>query len=303
MPTSSFPARPALILFFGVFCGSSAVIFIKANSDHPSLIATYRLLLASAFLFPLYLKERRDFQGEYGWRQIGWSALPGIMLAVHFITWAAGVHLTKVSNASLIVNMTPAAMPFFLWIFYGERINRREMIGTLVALTGLGVLAASRLIISLESALGDLVCFFSMLCFAAYLALGRRNSGRLPLWLYMVPLYFIAGVACLVSAIPLVNPLKPYLPMDVILFFALALIPTVIGHTILNYSMKHFRGQIVGIANLGQIIFATILGFLIFSDAPHPAFYPAAALIVTGVLIAISSGYKKQEINENKKEA
>lgn len=282
------------ILLFGVLCGSSAVIMIKANHENPFLIAAYRLLIAAAVLFPLFLREKRNYKGYYGWRQVRWSLLPGLLLALHFITWNIGVQLSPVANASLIVNTTPAVMPFFLWFFYRERINRREILGTLLALAGLTILAFIRADLTDANLQGHLICFISMLFFAAYLALGRRNSGRLPLWLYMVPLYFFAGLICLTGALPFVNPIKAYSLPNILLFVGLAFIPTIGGHTILNYSMKNFRGQVVSVANLGQILFAALLGFLFFGEIPGPTFYITAFLIIGGVLVTITSAYQRR---------
>jgi drug/metabolite transporter (DMT)-like permease len=288
------PARIAL-LFFGVFCGATAVIMIKASDESPLLIAAYRLLLATLFLSPLFFLQKQNTNLHYGKEQVAWSALPGIFLAAHFITWTIGVPLTQVSNASLIVNMTPVVMPFFLWLFFRERVNRKEVLGTLLAISGLVVLALSKPDFSLANNRGDLICFFSMLCLAAYLALGRKNGGRLPIWLYMVPLYLIAGLICLAIALPFINPIKSYSLHNLLLILGLALIPTIGGHTTLNFSMKYFRGQVVSVANLGQIIFASIMGFLFFKEVPPPAFYLTAALIISGVLFALFKGNDNRE--------
>ncbi len=226
---------------------------------------------------------------------MGWSVLPGIFLAVHFITWTIGIPMTQVSNASLIVNMTPVVMPFFLWLFFREKVNRKEVLGTLLAISGLVVLALSKPDFSFANNLGDLVIFFSMLCLAAYLALGRKNGGRLPIWLYMVPLYLIAGLICFGIALPFINPIKTYSMHNLLLIFGLAIIPTIGGHVTLNYSMKYFRGQVVSVANLGQIIFASIMGFLFFKEVPPPAFYITAALIISGVLVALFKGNSTTE--------
>jgi drug/metabolite transporter (DMT)-like permease len=292
--TATHTPLQVFLLAFGVFCGSSAVIMIKASDEQPMLVASYRLLVAAVVLFPFYLRDRRIYQGPYGWKHIGWSAVPAAALAIHFITWVVGVHMTQVANASLIVNMTPAVMPFFLWIIYRERVNRLEILGTVFALGGMILLGSSRANLSGESLAGDLMCFFSMLCLAVYMALGRRNSARLPLWLYMVPLYFIAGLICLLCALPFINPIKSYTTQNILLILGLGLVPTVIGHTLLNFSMKNFRGQVVSIANLGQVVFSTITAFLLFAESPQPVFYPSAALILTGVVIGLYGSFRKR---------
>jgi drug/metabolite transporter (DMT)-like permease len=286
------------LLGLGIFCASTAVILIKSNDDSPFLIAAYRLLIASAILTPIFLKERSNFSGPYGWEQVRIALLPGLALALHFITWNIGIQLTPVSNASLIINMTPVAMPFFLWIFFRERVNRKEIIGTVLVLSGLIWLGIASHNVSLASFRGNLICFGSMLFLALYMALGRRNNARLPLWLYMVPLYLTAGLICLGSATFFINPIKAYSLKNVIIFFALGVIPTIGGHGILNYSMKFFRGQVVSIAYLGQIIFATIMAFFIFGEVPIPAFYLTALLIISGVVVTLSSGYQRRSITQ-----
>jgi drug/metabolite transporter (DMT)-like permease len=281
------------LLIFGVFCGSTAVIMIKASTEQPYLVASYRLLVAAVVLSPFFFRELREYPEKYGWKQLGWSALPALTLALHFMSWVVGARMTPVANASLIINLTPVAMPFFLWIIFRERVNRLEVGGTLLTLAGLVVLNGLTLNVSQTNFTGNLICFGSMLAFGCYLALGRKNSARLSLWLYMVPLYLMAGIICLLCALPFVNPIKVYSLSNTLLIIGLGLIPTVLGHTLLNYSLKYFRGQVVSVTNMGQMVFAVFLGYLIFGEIPRPVFYASAALIVFGVLIVLYSGHIK----------
>jgi drug/metabolite transporter (DMT)-like permease len=297
------PVVRAILLIFGVFCGSTAVIMIKASDEHPLLVASYRLLVAAAALLPFFIRDLKYTAAPYGWKQVGWSALPAVALAVHFMSWVIGARMTQVANASLIANLTPVAMPFFVWIFFSERINRQEIIGTLFTLAGLIILTSSNFQVSKTNFIGDLICFGSMLAFAFYLALGRKNGSRISLWLYMVPLYLIAGIICFLCALPFINPIKSYTLANLLYMVGLGLIPTVLGHTILNYSLKTFRGQVVSVTNLTQPLFAGFLGFFIFHEAPKTVFYGAAGLIITGVIIVLlaSRSYARAALLEKEK--
>lgn len=283
-PISTQVFWPGLLLFLGVLAGSTAVIMIKASTEFPLLIASYRLFVAAVVLSPLFFREVRRSETAYTWKQVGWSALPALALAVHFMTWVIGARMTQASNASLLVNMLPVALPFFLWVFYRERVTKVEVIGSLIAVSGVFLLSGASFRASPQTFLGDLVCLGSMLAFAVYMALGRKNAGRISLWTYLVPLYTMAGVMCLIVALFFINPIKAYEPHNLLYMLGLGIIPTVIGHSILNYSMKFFRGQVVGIANLGQIIFAMIMGFIFFQEIPAPIYFAAAGLILCGIL-------------------
>lgn len=283
-----------LLLFLGVFAGSTAVIFIKTSDEHPLLLASYRLLVAAGVLSPLFFRQLRQRPQPYTRKEFSWTILPGLVLVAHFISWAIGARMTTAANASLVINLSPVAMPFFLWLFYREVVNRAEVAGTLLSMAGLGVLVGGNFRLDQSSFWGEIIIFGSMLAFAAYLALGRRNSARLPLWLYLVPLYTIAGVVSFIVALFFVNPIKAYTIPNIIAILGLGIIPTVIGHTLLNFSMKHFRGQVVGVANLGQIVFAGIMGVIILGEVPSGVFFLAAALIFAGVLIVLLSNNKKR---------
>jgi len=281
----------AALLVFGVMCGSTAVIMIKASTEHPFLVTAYRLLIAAACLSPFFFRELARSETRYTWRELSWSALPALALSAHLISWVYGARMTAVANASLIANLTPVAMPFLIWIFYREKVRKLELLGTAFTLVGLFILTSANLRVSKEHFTGDLICFVSMLGFAVYLALGRKNGARLGLWLYMVPLYFIAGMIALICALFVVNPIKAYTFENVMYLLGLGLIPTVIGHTILNYSMKFFRGQVVSVTNLGQPVFAGLQGFLFFGETPSLVYYFAAVIVVSGVLIVLNQGW------------
>jgi drug/metabolite transporter (DMT)-like permease len=284
-----------LLLLFGIICMSTAIIMIKASTEQPLLVASYRLLIAAVVLSPLFFRDLRTFRASYGWKQLRGSLIPAVILAVNFTSWVIGARMTQVASASLISNLTPVAMPFFLWAFYKERITRNEVIGTIFTLTGLVVLSGSSLSLSQTNFIGDLVCLVSMLTFVGYLTLGRKNGSQMSLWLYMVPLYFFAGLLCLICALPFVNPIKTYSLPNILYMVGLGLVPTVFGHTILNYSMKFIRGQVVSVTNLSQPIFSSLLGFLIFGERPQPILYVSAVFILIGVLIVLFSGYSKRD--------
>lgn len=109
---------------------------IKASATHPSVLSAVRLTLAGALLTPLFLREHRRHRATLpaGWLRR--TTPPALVLAVHFISWAYGARMTLTAQASLIVNLAPVALPFFLWWLMDERINRREVAGTALALTG-----------------------------------------------------------------------------------------------------------------------------------------------------------------------
>ena len=125
-----------------------------------------------------------------------------------------------------------------------------------------------------------------MLLFALYLSLGRRNRDIPSIWLYVVPLYAMAGLVCLVAGAPRLPSVSPSL-REWLLLLALAVVPTILGHSLLNGAMKHFRGNVVSVCNVGQFFFAGVIAWVVFGELPKPVFWPAALLVVAAGVIAL----------------
>lgn len=279
--------RHFLLLLFGVMICSTAVIMMNASHTHPFVLAALRLLLATGIMAPIAWREYRKHTGAFTREHLRRTWLPSLVFALHMLTWAVGARMTIVAQASLIVNFAPAVIPFFLHWLVGERINRAEITGTLIALAGVFALGIRDALAGGGHIWGNVMCFGSMLLFAWYLALGRKNRDFPSIWLYMTPVYAQAGVICAVVALPWWHTYAATDTTEWSLMLGLALLPTMIGHTILNASMRHLRGQIVSLCNVGQFIFAGIMAWFLFNQLPPLSFYLASTLVVIGVTIVV----------------
>ncbi|MEI6809880.1 MAG: DMT family transporter [bacterium] len=281
------------ILILGVFACSTAVIMIRLSELNPILLSSYRLLVAAMLLLPLFLRDYRASGGKQSlWSLFTRALVPGLFLGAHFIFWIVGARKTPSTNSSLVVNMVPVVMPFCLYLLSRERLNRWEYAGTALSVAGLAVLAGTDLNLSADYFAGDAFCLVSMLLLAVYLALARRNSSGSTLWLYLVPVYLIGGLFCLACGFAFAGPLDGISGSDALYVLGLAAVPTVVGHTSMNYCMRKMRGQAVAIAGLGQFVFAGILAYFILKEIPSIMFYPASVLVVVGSVIAIRFGPK-----------
>ena len=269
-----------LILIIGVFACSTAVIFLRTSSWPPMLLAAARLLAATLFLSPVYFiaRKREAIATSTAIKNSFW---PAVMLALHFMSWIVGVRMTTATNATLIVNLVPICMPFMLYLLIREKPNRYEYISTAIAMLGLAIIAIDDLNLSIDHFYGDLVCFASMLAFAFYLALARFYQHSKSIWLYVIPIYGISGIMCLCTSFAFEDWSAVSLDAEEWAYIAaLGIIPTIIGHSILNLAMRWYRGQFVSVINLGQFIFAGLMAWPIFDEIPRYPFICAALCIV-----------------------
>jgi drug/metabolite transporter (DMT)-like permease len=268
---------------------ASSVLFIKASTLTPAVLAASRLLIAAVILVPLWLRERRRAETRPSW----WDTvrpvlLPALFLGLHFISWNAGARGTLAGNASLVVNLVPVVMPVLAWLFLSEKINRRELAGTMLALAGVAVLGFSDYRFSPEHLVGDAVCFGSMCLYSVYLIAARKRAKPGQLFSYLSPLYGTAGLICLVYALILDPQTQPITALDPWMVAGLVAGPTLLGHSIANWSMTRFRAQTVGLVNVTQFVFAGVMSFFVFGEVPKPLFYLTGILVVAGAVMAFS---------------
>lgn len=276
-----------LLLLSGVFFCSTSVILILSSQLPPSLLAAYRLFFAAILLFPPFFLAWRKHREAFPLANLRRCIIPAILLAVHFISWTLGARLTYIANATLIINLTPAVMPFLAHFLIKEPVSRREILGTCVSLSGVVILSANAFSIDPQFLWGNVVCFASMTTFAAYLAYGRINKDFPSIWLYMVPIYALASLICFAySAATLPSLMLPNW-QEAGWMLSMALLPTILGHVALNHSLRHFDAQTLAVVNLHQFVFAGIMGWLIFDDIPPILFFISAVICITGAIMVV----------------
>jgi drug/metabolite transporter (DMT)-like permease len=276
------------VLFVGQAIASTAVLLIKINEFHAFSLAAYRLLFAAVVASPLFVAELRKHNRPLDWSLFRPAILPGVFLAVHFLSWNIGARNTIAANASLIVNMLPVFLPLVVVVVTKERPKWFELLATGIAIAGLLVLYIPSFQGSRETLLGDLVCFGSMLLLASYLALGRKNRRARGLWLYLVPVYVVAGTVALAVAFLAGAPVgTDFVLVNVLTLAGLVVGPTIIGHGAVNRGMRRLPSQLVALSQVTQPVWAGSLAYFLFKELPHPLFAVAAASIIIAIVITI----------------
>lgn len=275
------------VLLAGVIGAASSVFFIKGSHLEPATLAAVRLLASALILSPIAFVQLRRAGLKPSWRGVTVALPAALPLAAHYLTWFYGVRQTSAAMSTLLVNMTPVFMPFLVWGLLRERINRGELIGSLIAIAGVVVLTLSKDGSGQTTTVGVLVCIFSIGLCTLYLALGRKYARGRGLLAYVVPLYSVAGTISLIAAFALREKLPPLTVHEIAIALGAVIVPTVIGHTALNYAMVHLPSQVVSCSSLGQFVIVALLAIPIYGEYPGLNLLLPAVLVLGGSLIVI----------------
>ena len=140
----------------------------------------------------------------------------------------------------------------------------------------------------IEQVWGDLLSLASALFVTLYIFIARYLRGRIELLPYLMMVYGAAALTLIAVSIFGDYPIIVYPAKIHFMMLLLALVPTGIGHSLLNWSARHIEVYKVNIASLGELVLASIMAFIFFGEKPYGIFYAGAGLILIGILLAIS---------------
>ncbi len=282
------PIPPALGLLTGVTAASTASIFIRlAQEQVDSLaVAAWRLTLASLILLPLALLTRRDELHSMSRREWALALGSGLLLAIHFASWITSLALTSVAASVVLVATAPLWVGLASYLLLGERPGRWMTAGLAVALVGSAVIALGDLGQGSHRLAGDLLALVGALAGGGYFLIGRRLRARLSLLGYVFPVYGTAAVLLLVAAALTRTPLGGYAPVNWLWLLLLALVPQIVGHSSLNWALRHLSATYVALAALGEPIGSTLLAWALLDEPPTWQALLGGTLILTGIAIA-----------------
>jgi drug/metabolite transporter (DMT)-like permease len=278
------------LLLLAVLATSGSAFFVREADLHPVLLASYRQLIAALVLSPIFIALLRKHREISVFKLFRAVIPPAVLLSAELSVWNVAARSTEMANASLLINLMPLAMPFVLFMLYRERISGRETKATVIALAGLLLLVSAD--IATSSFLGDGLALTAMVMLTIYLTMARRFSEVPSIWLYVVPMYTVGGLGAGFVGLFMADSYIPTGTAGWWPVLGLALLSTVIGHSLLNRSMQVMRGQTVALVNMLHPVFAGVWGFIAFAEEPSILFYGAAALLMLAAYIVVTGPNK-----------
>lgn len=262
--------------------GSAALLArtgLTAGLSAPALSA-WRLAVAASILAAMPGRDRNA--APLTLRVRARLVLAGGCLAAHFATWFASLALIPVARSTLLVTTSPLFSGLAGRLLLGARLGVRFWTGLAVGLAGAVMVMGGPSALGGGALMGDLLALAGAALMAAYLLLvedlqPRLGTRRVVGW--------TTASAALVAALPVVlREGAAAVPSGLAAWqsiLGMALIPQLIGHTALNWSLHHFPAGVVGAATLLEPVFAAALAWWLLGET-LTAFQMAGAVVLLG---------------------
>ncbi|TXT57619.1 MAG: conserved membrane protein of unknown function [Candidatus Thorarchaeota archaeon] len=279
-----------LLLVLSVSMVSSASILIRFSLSHPLVIVFWRTLLGGILMASAGL-ARNDFKKSYSTVKTRWTWLLaiGVILSLHFSFWFTSLFLTTVAASVVLVNTSPIFTAILSTVVLKEALGRKSWSGVFTAVTGAILLAWTDLTtVGFGALFGDMLALLSGLFLAIYFIGGRKFAKGLPITVYTSIVYFTASIVTL--AICMFSGINIFVVewSEYVIFIALAIFPTALGHSVNNYLLTLVPAYVVSSAVLGEPIGATILAAIFLGEIPSLLTLVGFTIILLGIALVLA---------------
>jgi drug/metabolite transporter (DMT)-like permease len=268
-------------LFIAVLSISFAATFFKLGAPtHPVVMAGLRLAIAALCLSPFVVR---------GWRKktltrkhFGLALVAGLFYGLHFGAWVSSLTLTTVAASTTLVTTTPVLLAIVGLVRGVDKPDRVIWLSIAIALVGLLLIGSEDAHSGVDSLVGDVLAFLGACAMAGYMLTARSAGEQLDVWAF-------GGVACAVGAVLLLSSaavagisLAPANKTALMYIVLAAVIPQLVGHSLLTLALRKVKPSTVAMAVLGEPVGATAIAWLWMGET-------VSLLVALGCLVTLSA--------------
>lgn len=279
-----FERHPRAVLLLGVVGIAMSAILVRYSQAPSVVTAVYRLGWTVLLLAPVVLFRFRAELRRITGRDALLCALSGLCLALHFLTWFESLKWTSLAVSTVLVSTEAIFTALGFALFLKGRIPPLGRAAILLAFAGSAVLA-------LAGGAGQAVLYGNMLALASavfvsvYTLIGSVQRAALSTTVYTFLTYLACLAALLVMALASHTPLVGYGGQEILIGLALAVLCTLMGHSLFSWCLKFLSPAYVSAVKLCEPVVSGLLAVPLFGEIPTLLQLGGMALVLGSVLL------------------
>lgn len=282
--------RDIPLLFLGVIgIGMSGPLIALSTMPIVALIFWRNLagaILMAPFAARVALRTRqlRDPQVR---QAIGWSAIAGVVLALHFMGFFISMRMTSVAAGTALTALQPVFAAIYIR-FLGGHIPTRAWLGMVISFLGVLVITGVDLTLSWRAFLGDLAAIVCAALSALYVLIGAKAQRTIQTSLYTTVCYG----ACALTAIPMMlvtgDSFTGYPIREWLLLLALIAAAQMLGHTMFNFTLKRLSPTVVSLIVFFEVPVGALFAWWWIGQVPPVGTIPGILILLFGSAIFVT---------------
>lgn len=276
------------VILGATLLGSIGILgrLIYQYEPDPIKVVTYRGIIASIFLFgSLALFNFKKLKIKIS--DIPFFAIYGFLsVTLTFILFFYAIKYTTVAVATILIYTYPAWVLVLSMFILDEKLDRNKIIALLLTFSGcmlvIQVYNPSVLKFNLKGIIYGLFCGLGA---ASYTLFGKKATFKYDSQTVVSYALGFGALFLLLFRPPQTLLQKSYPTIAWLWIFTLAIVPTLLGYSFYTKGLKYLEAGKAGIIATWEVIVASFLAFIIFSEKMTLLQISGALLIFWGIFI------------------
>lgn len=284
---TAMPTGRDIPLLLGGIIGIGMSGPLIALSAMPILVLIFWRNLGGAILMAPFALRAKQYKSAAERRAIGWSALAGFFLALHFIGFFIAMRFTSVAAGVALTALQPIFAAVYIR-FLGGHIPKKAWLGMAISFAGVLVITGVDLTISFRAFLGDLAAIACAALSALYVLIGAKAQRTINTSTYTTVCY----ATCAITALPLLllvgDPLIDFPQREWLLLIALILGSQILGHTMFNFSLKRVSPTVVSLIVFFEVPIGALFAWWWIDQIPPAGTIPGIIVLLLGCALFVT---------------
>lgn len=272
-----------LIVLLGVVGISTSAIWVRWSTAPSLVLVLYRMSLAALLLLPAVVRNREELK-KLTRRDWLMTMAAGCCLGLHFASFFEGVRNTTIVASSLLSDTEVLFVAAGSILFLGRKFSRRSWVALFIALVGAIMVALAGSSDGTPTLWGNALSLLSALLLGMYTMIGSECRQRVSNATYTFVAYCFAAATVLVVAVGSGTPLGGYGAVNWLTALAMAVVCTLLGHSIFTWGLKYLSPAYISMVKLLDPLFAAVWG-LFFHEMPTALVLVGGVIVVAGVAL------------------
>jgi drug/metabolite transporter (DMT)-like permease len=278
--------RALSALVFGGFLLGCSPILVRISELGPIATAFWRLALALVPLTMLFAHRGGGRLPSTPEEHLT-AALPGIFLGGDLATWHLSLHMTSVTNSTLLANMAPVVVTLVSWLFLRQRISGAFVAGLALSVVGVIVLNGAGFTKNANSHLhGDAVALGAACFYAGYFIFLSRARKSFSTTVVMLWSTVAAAICVLPMALLFEREFMPATMAGWAVVLALGWLVHAGGQGLIAFSLAWLPATFSSLTLLIQPVVAAMLAWIVLNEPLRGPQVVGGAIVIAGILLA-----------------
>ena len=285
------PRRERALAFLALLLGGAAIasspIFVRLADVGPMQSAFWRVALAVPLLAIWALWPwRRRRTAEAPAFAIAPVLIAGVAFAGDLAFWHLSIVYTTVANATLLANFAPVWVTLGGWLLFRQRVTGLFLLALAIALGGATLLVGPSFGAGGQRIAGDAFGAVTAIFYGAYMLAIWRSRASGGTASVMAISSAVSAALLLPLALAWMGGLFPQSGRGWMVLIGLAVIPQVVGQSLIAYAMAHLPASLSALSLLVQPVFAAMYAWVILGENMGAMQMAGGVIVLIGIYLA-----------------